>query len=216
MGVLAIPSGPATAPCAPLMHRSQMYTPGPAISFLTCFWLFPQNEQDRSPHEPGTHSLYPDSSLKSGRSVVRPCPPTTRSDQAILPVTWGNAAFNCVWPLPPPVRSRPLKPGFGRSLLHADCTTLGKPSGCKLPTRPCSGSSCASQRVRGCTPKTTAARTGRCIHVLNGGAPAKRIVVRSVAARHCYRSAGFRRVAAGTSGVRSRAAWPLEHGAGHG
>ena len=26
------------------MHSSQMYTPGPAISFLTCFWLFPQNE----------------------------------------------------------------------------------------------------------------------------------------------------------------------------
>jgi hypothetical protein len=21
-----------------------MYTPGPAISFFTCFWLFPQNE----------------------------------------------------------------------------------------------------------------------------------------------------------------------------
>src|SRR5436190_11751369 len=26
------------------MHSSQMYTPGPAISFLTCFWLLPQNE----------------------------------------------------------------------------------------------------------------------------------------------------------------------------
>src|SRR5690606_11395329 len=26
------------------MHSSQMYTPGPAMSFLTCFWLFPQNE----------------------------------------------------------------------------------------------------------------------------------------------------------------------------
>src|SRR5699024_9721772 len=25
-------------------HSSQMYTLGPAISFLTCFWLFPQNE----------------------------------------------------------------------------------------------------------------------------------------------------------------------------
>src|SRR5437762_9050588 len=24
------------------MHSSQMYTPGPAISFLTCLWLFPQ------------------------------------------------------------------------------------------------------------------------------------------------------------------------------
>src|SRR6478672_9639779 len=26
------------------MHSSQMYTPGPAISFLTCFCDFPQNE----------------------------------------------------------------------------------------------------------------------------------------------------------------------------
>src|SRR5262245_15386937 len=26
------------------MHSSHMYTPGPAISFLTCFWLLPQNE----------------------------------------------------------------------------------------------------------------------------------------------------------------------------
>ena len=25
-------------------HSSQMYTPGPAISCCTCFWLFPQNE----------------------------------------------------------------------------------------------------------------------------------------------------------------------------
>src|SRR5215469_6143125 len=26
------------------MHSSQIYTPGPAMSFLTCFWLLPQNE----------------------------------------------------------------------------------------------------------------------------------------------------------------------------
>ncbi len=26
------------------MHSSQMYTPGPAMSFLTCFWLLPQKE----------------------------------------------------------------------------------------------------------------------------------------------------------------------------
>ena len=26
------------------MHSSQMYTPGPAMSFLTCFWTFPQKE----------------------------------------------------------------------------------------------------------------------------------------------------------------------------
>ncbi len=35
------------------MHSSQMYTPGPAMSFLTCFWLLPQNERlSRSPPSP--------------------------------------------------------------------------------------------------------------------------------------------------------------------
>ncbi len=30
-----------------------MYTPGPAMSFLTCFWLLPQNEHfSRSPPSP--------------------------------------------------------------------------------------------------------------------------------------------------------------------
>jgi hypothetical protein len=30
-----------------------MYTPGPAMSFLTCFWLLPQNEHfNRSPPSP--------------------------------------------------------------------------------------------------------------------------------------------------------------------
>src|SRR2546430_6666594 len=35
------------------MHSSQMYTPGPAMSFFTCFWLFPQKEHfSRSPPSP--------------------------------------------------------------------------------------------------------------------------------------------------------------------
>src|SRR5947208_14314880 len=35
------------------MHSSQMYTPGPAISFLTCFCDFPQKEHlRRSPPSP--------------------------------------------------------------------------------------------------------------------------------------------------------------------
>ena len=35
------------------MHSSQMYTPGPAMSFLTCFWLLPQKEHfRRSPVSP--------------------------------------------------------------------------------------------------------------------------------------------------------------------
>jgi hypothetical protein len=35
-----------------------MYTPGPAINFLTCFWFFPQNEHARRSPEPGTRPLY--------------------------------------------------------------------------------------------------------------------------------------------------------------
>src|SRR5919107_3961732 len=35
------------------MHSSQMYTPGPAMSFFTCFWLLPQKEHfSRSPPSP--------------------------------------------------------------------------------------------------------------------------------------------------------------------
>src|SRR3954453_7059565 len=35
------------------MHSSQMSTPGPAINFFTCFWLFPQKEHlSRSPPSP--------------------------------------------------------------------------------------------------------------------------------------------------------------------
>src|SRR5260370_38851395 len=35
------------------MPSSHMYTPGPAMSFLTCFWLLPQNEHfSRSPPSP--------------------------------------------------------------------------------------------------------------------------------------------------------------------
>src|SRR4051794_15270725 len=42
------------------MHSSQMYTPGPAISFLTCFWLFPQKEHfSRSPPSPNFATAFP-------------------------------------------------------------------------------------------------------------------------------------------------------------
>src|ERR1700739_3743619 len=42
------------------MHSSQMYTPGPAMSFLTCFWLFPQNEHlSRSPPSPNLATAIP-------------------------------------------------------------------------------------------------------------------------------------------------------------
>src|SRR5579859_7223276 len=42
------------------MHSSQMYTPGPAMSFLTCFWLFPQKEHfSRSPPSPNFATALP-------------------------------------------------------------------------------------------------------------------------------------------------------------
>jgi hypothetical protein len=64
IGVGAVRPGSAITACAPLIHRSQMYKPGPAISFLTCFWLFPQKEQDRRFPESGTHPLYPGGSAQ--------------------------------------------------------------------------------------------------------------------------------------------------------
>src|ERR1700746_2957176 len=57
------------------MHSSQMYTPGPAISFLTCFWLFPQKEHfSRSPPSPnlaiGSASRPLSSGPRAGRSAA--------------------------------------------------------------------------------------------------------------------------------------------------
>jgi len=34
------------------MHSSQMYAEGPATSFFTSFWVFPQKEQNRMPPPP--------------------------------------------------------------------------------------------------------------------------------------------------------------------
>jgi hypothetical protein len=36
-----------------------MYPCGPAISFVACFWFFPQNEHDRRFPGSGTRPLYP-------------------------------------------------------------------------------------------------------------------------------------------------------------
>src|SRR4051812_26906972 len=47
------------------MHSSQMYTPGPAISFLTCFCDLPQNEHfSSSPPSPNLATIQP----RSGHS----------------------------------------------------------------------------------------------------------------------------------------------------
>src|SRR3954464_4972801 len=51
------------------MHSSQMYTPGPAISFLTCFWLLPQNEHlSRSPVSP-TRGATGDTPFEKARAL---------------------------------------------------------------------------------------------------------------------------------------------------
>src|SRR5205823_9651468 len=48
------------------MHSSQMYTPGPAMSFLTCFWLLPQNEHfSRSPPSPNFATTPPSLLLRA-------------------------------------------------------------------------------------------------------------------------------------------------------
>ena len=52
MGVLAGLLVAANTACTRSMHSLQMYTLGPAISFLICFWCFPQNEHDNSSPEP--------------------------------------------------------------------------------------------------------------------------------------------------------------------
>src|SRR3712207_3187447 len=53
------------------MHSSQMYTPGPAISFLTCRWLLPQKLQSSC------------SLLSVGRAISLRYSPLVRLDHAI-------------------------------------------------------------------------------------------------------------------------------------
>src|SRR5437879_1107500 len=50
------------------MHSSQMYTPGPAMSFFTCFWDLPQKlHLTRSPPSPNLATpAPPDLSLRRG------------------------------------------------------------------------------------------------------------------------------------------------------
>src|SRR5687768_15061357 len=59
------------------MHSSQMYTPGPAISFLTCFCDLPQNEHfSRSPPSPNLAIWSSPLAQGCGRRLLeRTCPP---------------------------------------------------------------------------------------------------------------------------------------------
>src|SRR5207342_134654 len=82
------------------MHSSQMYTPGPAMSFLTCFWDLPQNEHFSS--SPPSPNLATSSPPQSG--VVLVCyrtaamgPLLSASDRAVMtssmmPYAWASAA----------------------------------------------------------------------------------------------------------------------------
>src|SRR5215469_7990229 len=71
------------------MHSSQIYTPGPAMSFLTCFWLFPQNEHfSKSPPSPmRATQLLPLPVIRCGRPAypeMASGPPTGRNGQTYL------------------------------------------------------------------------------------------------------------------------------------
>src|SRR5437870_8893434 len=59
------------------MHSSQMYTPGPAISFLTCFCDFPQNEHFNRSESPNLAML--PCSLDSLANPGHPEDPNPRS-----------------------------------------------------------------------------------------------------------------------------------------
>src|SRR3954471_16957776 len=71
------------------MHSSQMYTPGPAMSFLTCFCDLPQNEHfSRSPPSPirATYVL-----------------PASSGPASRLDVTWSDANLRPLTPMTFPV-----------------------------------------------------------------------------------------------------------------
>src|SRR5678815_2257612 len=62
------------------MHSSQMYTVGPAISFLTSFWALPQNEQVRDAPSRfsigiGRRSAYRGAGVGTSRPVPEPVQP---------------------------------------------------------------------------------------------------------------------------------------------
>src|SRR5277367_4082477 len=87
------------------MHSSHMYTPGPAMSFLTCFWLLPQNEHfSRSPPSPMRATqilLY----MGPPRRPVEGRPsPASRSREAVMSLHIDGTASWVRW-----TPSKPLK-----------------------------------------------------------------------------------------------------------
>src|SRR3954464_11882432 len=113
------------------MHSSQIYTPGPAISFLTCFWLLPQKEHlSRSPPSPMRATRSP--SLVNGpagnagtQGLAGPC----RCPGMTVPPTSALRALL--------LRRTTLLLGVSRAAV-----TLRHPSGCAVsPTRSSPGPS---------------------------------------------------------------------------
>src|SRR5689334_1352472 len=96
------------------MHSSQMYTPGPAMSFLTCFWLFPQNEHlSRSPPSP---------MRATGDVSPHPCRSTSASVHCTIragrPLRWRRALS----------RPYPVPGTFGRGHDTNRTSASGRPS----------------------------------------------------------------------------------------
>src|SRR5215467_8816090 len=82
-----------------------------ALSWAAERFAFLVSRRDRAPEK---------------RKVGGSTPPlTTRFDQAIWLLTCDNVGFCPTRPLPSDARLRPLRPGLGRPLLHADCTVSG-------------------------------------------------------------------------------------------
>src|SRR3954465_8943100 len=103
------------------MHSSQMYTPGPAMSFLTCFWLFPQKEHlSRSPPSP---------MRATGDVSPHPCRPVVGVLHCSVQGPRGPARTRRADPGPHAraraVRSPDRTPSGGR--MGADTTQTGSP-----------------------------------------------------------------------------------------
>src|SRR5215471_12703547 len=82
-----------------------------ALSWAAERFAFLVSRRDRAPEK---------------RKVGGSTPPlTTRFDQAIWLLTCDNVGFGPTRPLPSDARLRPLRPGLGRPLLHADCPVSG-------------------------------------------------------------------------------------------
>src|SRR6186997_322144 len=86
------------------MHSSQMYTPGPAMSFLTCFWLLPQKEHlSRSPPSPIRATRR---SFQSGPADQQPVSHQALAVAALPCTALPHADATCSWRPTPLLNAR--------------------------------------------------------------------------------------------------------------